>query len=198
MVATRRLGIEGSKNRIRLIEAAEALMKEEGAEAITARRVTAKAQLKTQLLYYYFQNMDDLVLAVAKRNADKRVERFKEAMKADDPLRALFELNADPASAIITPVLMAMSSHRDRIRRETIKVAEQFRLMQIEATARILAKRGISEEKYSAAGVVMLIVAMSRIITTEDALGFTLGHAAGMDLLDHILQELSGNSPSGT
>jgi len=61
------MGVESSKVRARFVDAAEELLRSEGYLAISARQVAAKAGLKTQLLYYYFRTMDDLILEVVKR-----------------------------------------------------------------------------------------------------------------------------------
>ena len=42
-------------------------MLEEGYAAVTSRRVAAKANLKPQLVHYYFRTMDDLFLAIHRR-----------------------------------------------------------------------------------------------------------------------------------
>ena len=65
MVAlARRFGLENSKTRTHLLDAAEQLMREEGYAAVTSRRVAAKAGLKPQLVHYYFRTMDDLFIAL--------------------------------------------------------------------------------------------------------------------------------------
>ena len=55
----RRIGSEDSKTRSALLDAAQALMLEEGYAAVTSRRVAARADLKPQLVHYYFRTMDE-------------------------------------------------------------------------------------------------------------------------------------------
>ena len=119
----RRMGVEGSKQRELLVTAAEQLLREEGYAAISARRVTGKAGLKTQLLYYYFQTMDDLILEVVRRITDSRLRRFEEALASPDPLQAIWELSSDPTGAIMAAELTALAGHRDSIRNQIIKQA---------------------------------------------------------------------------
>ncbi|HEY4545547.1 MAG TPA: helix-turn-helix domain-containing protein [Pedomonas sp.] len=101
MEQMRRMGPENSEVRARFIDAAEATLCEEGYHAISARQIAAKAGLKTQLLYYYFKTMDDLLLAVVGRANEKRQIRFDAAMASPSPLRALWELNSDSLAATI-------------------------------------------------------------------------------------------------
>src|SRR5271167_4286953 len=95
----RRLGAVDSKTRIRLVDAAELLLLEEGYAAVTSRRVAARAGLKPQLVHYYFRTMDDLFLDVFRRRAEENVARAERAIAADGSLRVLWNLNADPRGA---------------------------------------------------------------------------------------------------
>ena len=67
MTSSRRAAVDVSGNRKALLDAAQALMVEEGYGAVTTRRVAAKAGLKPQLVHYYFESMDDLLLYVVRR-----------------------------------------------------------------------------------------------------------------------------------
>src|ERR1700751_5100765 len=70
---TRRIGAVDSETRTALLDAAEQLMREKGYAAVTARRVAAKAGQKPQLIHYYFRNMDELLLTVWRRFADRNL-----------------------------------------------------------------------------------------------------------------------------
>src|ERR1700754_4660381 len=95
MASQRRLGAEGSRTRAQLIEATELLMQEEGYVAVSARRVAARAGLKPQLVHYYFRTMDELLLAVFRRFAERFLERQARALSSPRPLSALWELYTD-------------------------------------------------------------------------------------------------------
>jgi TetR/AcrR family transcriptional regulator len=193
MAQTRRMGVENSKMRTLFVEAAEALLREEGYMSISARQVAAKAGLKTQLLYYYFQTMDDLILAVVKRINERRQQRFEEALAAANPLRAIWELNSDPSSAAVSAELTSIATHREAIREEIVRSAQQFRSQQIEAVSRLIGARGKAD--YPAAGLVMIAIGVARTIITESALGLTEGHAEALAIIDRALYELAPESP---
>jgi len=191
---TRRLGLEGSQTRTRFIDAAEEVLRDEGLPALTARQVAAKAALKTQLLYYYFRTMDDLILALVRRVNERRLERFTAALAAPEPLRALWQLNNDPTGAALASELSSIATHREAIRAEIVRSAEQFRALQIEAVSRLLAPGGGGG---SAAGIVMIAVALARMIVSESALGLTEGHAEALAIVEQMLQRLSLPPQSG-
>src|SRR5258706_12962692 len=96
MAQGRRLGAEGSQQRARFVDAAEAILCEVGEHGISARLVAARAGLKPQLLYYYFRTIDDLLLAVVQRVNERRLASFAQALASPDPLRAMWAAMSDP------------------------------------------------------------------------------------------------------
>lgn len=192
-VATqRRLGAENAKNRALLIDATEQILCEEGYAAVTARRVASKAGLKVQLVYYYFQTMDELILAFARKNTAKRLERFVQALVAPEPLRALWELNSDPASAILATELIALANHRETIRTEIVANGQQFRALQIDAVAGLLAAKGVNPEAYPPSAIVTIAAALARTMAQDCALGVTEGYAEAVGLVQRGLDFLYG------
>jgi AcrR family transcriptional regulator len=188
-VATqRRLGGDNAQNRARLVDATEQVLCEEGYAAVTARRVAEKAGLKVQLVYYYFQSMDDLILAVVRKNTAKRLERFAKIMTSPEPFRALWELNSDPSSAIRTSELLALAHHSESMRTEVVAAAKQFRRLQTEAVARMLAIKGVDQEEFPAAGIVTIVAALARCMVQDSALGVPDGYSEALKLVERGLQ----------
>jgi TetR/AcrR family transcriptional regulator len=190
--SVRRMGVEGSETRAQLIEATEQLLREEGHAALTARQVAAQAGIKPQLLYYYFRTMDDLVLAVVRQIIAKRSGRFEQALLSPQPLRALWGMNSDPSGALLGSQLISLAGHREAIRAEIVRSADQFRSMQIAAVSRLLDKYNVDETTYSAAGIVMLMVGLGRAIVTESVLGVSVGHVEALELMEQTLQQIEG------
>jgi TetR/AcrR family transcriptional regulator len=191
------MGVANSKNRTRLVEAAAALLREEGYVALSARKVAGKAGLKPQLVYYYFHTMDDLVLAVVRRVNEQRLERFNRALLSRQPLKALWELNSNAAGAALSSELISLAVHRDAIRAEIVRHAELFRARQIDAVSRLLADHGIDQKLYPAAGIVMIVAALGRGVVAESALGISLGHAEALRIVERtIAQFKSGPLPA--
>jgi len=187
------MGVESSKMRALFIDAAEAILRDEGYLGISARQVARKADLTAQLLYYYFRTMDDLVLAVVRRVNERRFKRFEQALASSDPLRALWELNSDPSGATLSAELTSIAAHRETIRAEIIRSAREFRALQVREVSRLLAQR--DEEEYPAAGVVMIASALARVMVTESALGLTDGHDEALTIVERVLGQLGGPGP---
>ncbi|MDB5970385.1 MAG: hypothetical protein JWQ90_2835 [Hydrocarboniphaga sp.] len=190
MTQTRRMGVEGSQRRTLFIDAAEEILRTEGYMAISARQVAAKAGLKTQLLYYYFLTMDELILAVVRRINQRRQQRFDEALLSSaDPLRALWALASDPSSATMSAELTAIATHRETIRAEIVRSAQEFRALQVAAVSRLLGHDDDSDNP--AAGIVMIAVGLARSIIAESALGLTDGHHEALMIVERVLKDLS-------
>jgi TetR/AcrR family transcriptional regulator len=189
MVQTRRMGVEGSKQRTVLMDAAEAILRDEGYIGISARNVANRAGLTKQLLYYYYRTMDDLILAVVRRINERRLERFKDALASAEPLKMLWALNSNPSGATLATELTAIASHRDAVRAEIVTSAQQFRALQVRTVAELLARR--RKASYPAAAIVMFAAALAKTITSEAALGLTEGHAEALTIVEQMLAELS-------
>jgi TetR/AcrR family transcriptional regulator len=183
MAQPRRLGAEGSQVRARFVDAVEAILREEGYQAVSARQVAGKAGLKTQLLYYYFRTMDDLLLAVVQRVNERRLERFEEALASPEPLRALWELNSDPSAATLAAEITSIANHREAIRAEVVEFATRFRRLQSEAVERLIPPT----QDYESAGIVMIASALARTIVTESVLDLTEGHADALAIIERML-----------
>jgi len=186
---TRRLGAQGSGQRLLLMDATEQILCSEGYAGISARNVAERAGLTKQLFFYYFKSMDDLFLAVLRRIHERRLERFEAALRSDAPLRALWALNTDPSGAALATELTAIASHREAVRAEIVQSAQQFRALQVCALATLLPAQD------HAAGLVMIAAALAKTLTAEAALGLTEGHAEALTLVERMLGELDAQTP---
>lgn len=194
-MASRRMAVNGSKQRERLVEAAAELLREEGYSALSARRVTGRAGLKSQLLYYYFETMDALVLAVLRRITERRQERFERALASPDPLREIWKLNSDPSAAILSAEFTSLAGHREAIRAEIVRGAREFRAQQVAVVSRLLQQKRVDLQAFPAEAVVMIATAVARSITTEQALGITDCHDEAIGLIERTLDRVCGSPP---
>jgi len=195
--ALRKLGAENSATRAALIDAAEALMREEGYSAVTSRRVAARAGLKPQLVHYYFRGMDELYLAVFRRGAEENLQRLTAALAQPRPLRALWEFVRDPRGATFTAEFTALAQRSEPVRAEIARYAEQFRRLQMQALERHLSARGI-EPRIQPVVASVLMVSLSSVLASEAALGISLGHEETEALAELCLRQFeeSGDAPA--
>lgn len=192
--STRRIGAKDSKTRAQLLDAAEALMLEEGYAAVTSRRVAARADLKPQLVHYYFRTMDDLFIEVFRRRAEQDLPRFEQAIAEDGSLRNLWRLNADPRGARFTIEFMALANHRKAIRAEIARYAARFRAAQLDAVTEALTARGVAEDRLPPMAALLLMTGLSQIIALEGAIGVTDGHEATLAYVERAICDLDDGS----
>ena len=191
MTGARRIGAEDSATRAALLDAAEALMVEDGYAAVTSRRVAARAGLKPQLVHYYFRTMDDLFVALVRRGASQSRERQAAALASPQPLWALWEMTSDPAGRTFITELVALANHRKGLRSEIAELARTQREEQIERLTPVLQRYGLSNDVTPEAFVV-LANSVGQVLVMEEALGLTSAHAAARAAVEDVLRRCEG------
>lgn len=189
-MSRRRIGAEDSETRAALLDAAHALMIEDGYAAVTSRKVAARAGLKPQLVHYYFRTMDDLFVEVFRRRAEANITRFEQAIAEDRSLGHLWRLNADTRGAAFMTEFVALANHRKSIRAEIARFAERFRSAQIEALHAALAERGVPEDEFPPIAALLLMTGLTQVLALEDALGVTAGHDTTRAFVERKIAEL--------
>jgi len=189
MASTRRIGAEDSKSRAALLDATEQIMLDEGYAAVSSRRIAERADLKPQLVHYYFRTMDDLFLAAFRRRAEIGFEHLSKVLSSGQPLRALWAFGDDPASTALNMEFVALANHRKSIRSEIARYAEQFRTKQTEVLAAVMAERGIDTDLFPPVAVMTVMTSISQILVLEEALGITTGHAETRALVASLLDD---------
>ncbi|WP_103020795.1 TetR/AcrR family transcriptional regulator [Salinibacter altiplanensis] len=71
-----------------IVDAADTVLKEKGRDAMTMADIADAAELSRSLLYVYFEDMDDIVLAVTHRGFRSMRERFEAAARQHETGRA--------------------------------------------------------------------------------------------------------------
>jgi AcrR family transcriptional regulator len=190
MAATRRMGLENSSSRAALMDGVEAVMRDDGYAALTARSVAERVGLKHQLVYYYFQTMDDLLLATYRRHIDRVRARTEQAFRQPRPLHAYWNVCSNPHDARLNMEFMALANHNDAIRSETIAFGEELRRIGLaEAAARINAT-AIGREMFSPLAVTQSIAAIGSTVGIEAALGIEGGHSEVRAMVEAWLNRL--------
>lgn len=194
MSSTRRIGAETSRTRAVLVDAAEELMLEEGYAAVTSRRVAARANLKPQLVHYYFRSMDDLFLAIHRRRVEQGLERQAQALASAQPLWALWDFSRDPRGTALTMEFVALANHRKAIRVEIASSAEQFRVEQLKGLQSILERHGVDPDEYPPIVCTVLMSSISRFLVIEhEALGTSSGHSETVAFVERFIRRLEGD-----
>ena len=175
-VPRKRRHVERPDVRKNLLDAAEALVREQGYAAATARSIAKRLGLKHQVVFYYFGTQDELLTALFQRAAEAYRERLKAALNSDRPLSAMWAVISDPEATKLTLEFMALANHNDLIRAEIARNAEKVRVLETGAIAKYLDERGINPH-ISSELVSILTNALARLLVQEATLGIHTGHS---------------------
>lgn len=187
----RRIGAEGSATRAAILEAAEALVRDEGYGALSTRRVAARAGLKPSLVHYYFTTTDDLSLALLRRGAEQSDAMLDAALASPDPLSALWEFFADTSRTGITLEFMALANRKPALRAEMVAHSERMREAQVAALTGLLAKRIAGPGDCPPAGLMLVLAGIGRALVMEGGMGVTGGHAEARAFVEQWIAGLS-------
>ena len=188
------LGAENSETRTALMDAGERLMRDEGYAAVSSRRIAAVAGLKHQVIYYYFDTLDDLLLAVFRRSAEAGQARLREALKQEQPLRAIWEMNRDPRGNHFIREFTALANRNEVIRAEIARYALETRRTQAEAIERHLQARGV-EPHISPTLISFLLAAVGRLLVNEESFGVDEVHDEANALVETVLRRFESAEP---
>jgi AcrR family transcriptional regulator len=173
-----------------LLDGVEAVMREDGYAALTARSVAERAGLKHQLVYYYFQTMDDLLMATYQRHIERVQERIEQAFRGSRPLHAFWEVWSNPFDSRLNMEFLAMANHNEAIRKETVAFGEHIRRVGLERAAAQIDSVAMGPEMFSPFAVTMAISAIGGILGLEATLGISGGHAETRAMVEGWLNRL--------
>lgn len=191
MPARRRRSNEDSATRTALLDAAEALMLEEGYAAVSSRRIAKRAGLPNAI-HYYFETMDDLFIELFWRGAARSLARQEEVLASSQPLWAFWDLLQDRSNGDLNAEFIALANHRKAIRSEIAESSRTFRRRQLAALASVIETSQSSNGSKSPEAVVLLLSAVSRFLTTEDAFDLDIGHAEVIKFVEGCIREIEG------
>jgi TetR/AcrR family transcriptional regulator of autoinduction and epiphytic fitness len=196
MPAPRKIKDKDAGARRRLLEATAQIMRDEGYAAATSRRVAALAGVKPALVYYYFDTMDDLFLAVLRAGAEVSLSEMRQALTDDNPLRALWLINSDVRRTGLNTEFMALANHRKVIGAELKVYAERVRDIESAAVTVSLRAHGIDLDEYPPVVISMLVAQMARSMCNEVAIGVTDGHEEMRTFLERFIAQYGASAPS--
>jgi AcrR family transcriptional regulator len=178
------MGPENAATRSALMDATEAVMREEGYAAVSSRRVAERAGVNQQTVYYYFQTMDDLLLAAYRRRTQRVYERFEQAALSERPLHAFWHALGDPFDSALTMEYLALANHNELIRLETIEFGERLRRMQVD---KLVAR---DHEAITPMAIIMALTYVGHLLGFEATLGIRGGHKETRTLMEWCLRQL--------
>jgi AcrR family transcriptional regulator len=191
-VPARRAAADDSSTRNAILDAAEALMVDEGYAAVTSRRVASLAGVNSALVYYYFDTMDGLFVALFRRGADRSFDRLDQVLSSSQPLWEFWELIHDRSSSARTMEFIALANHRKAIKAEIADYSRKFRKRELELLSEVLGGYGLDANQWPASMIVLSLSGISRFLLIEEEFGVDIGHAETVAVIEREITALEG------
>ena len=167
-------------------------MLDEGYAAVSTRRVAALAGTDKALVHYYFGTMDDLFIALFRRNAEQRAKKLGAALTASQPLWALWDTLHDSSTTRLMTEFIALANHRKAVKTVMADNSRKFRRMQMDRLTAALEGYGLDPAEWSPSAVIMLLSAISRHVRTDEEFGVGLGRDELVRLVERHIEALEG------
>lgn len=190
MTTARRMGDPESATAQSILDGAERVLQRRGYGGITARSVAEEAGVKHQLVYYYFNDIDDLLLSAFKRRMSRGIARLHQDAASSRPIRAIWEDFTNAIDAWLDFEYMALANHHDGVRQEIVRFQTEARAIQIEIIRRVYEDKGLGCGPMAPDALAFLITYTSMAMVREEGTGFTVGHQAIRDMVESFLQSL--------
>lgn len=186
----RRMGPQDSVTSNVILDGAERVLQTAGYGAITSRSIADAAGVKQQLIYYYFETVDDILLAAFKRRTARGIQRLKDDMQSDKPIRAMWNDFSNAMDARLTFEYMALANHHSGIRYEVSKFMKGTRRIQIDVVKRIYAQKGLDTKVLPPEAIVFLISSIAMLLASETGHGITIAHKEIKAVVERFLQHV--------
>jgi AcrR family transcriptional regulator len=197
-VPARRGNAGDPTTRTALLDATQQLMLEEGYAAVTTRRVATRAGLNSAMVFYYFDSLDGLFVALFQRGADRSFERLQQALSSSQPLWRFWDLIHDRSGAALTMEFIALANHRKAIRTEIAEYSRRFRRAQLDTLSSVLEGYGLDPSRWPPASVVVVLSSISRFLLIEESFGLDLGHDETIAMVESHIRSLEGDRAPAT
>jgi AcrR family transcriptional regulator len=166
----KRVGREDSPTRRAFLDAAERLLYEKGYGSISAGAIAELAGFKKQLLYYYFDSVDELIAATHKRFLDAFHKALDEVFEAEEPLDALWKLLTSGNARLFTEFL-AIANHNPVLRSTIAEASARTNAVQVEKLTQLMRRAGVDPAAVPPRMANFFLASITRNLTIERELG---------------------------
>ncbi len=191
MASQRRLGPRNSETSNAILDATEQVLRQEGYGAVSSRRVAEVAGIRQGLVYYYFQTMDDLMLATFKRRTAHGLARYEQEALSERPVQAIWKDLSETVDGRLAFEFVALANHHEGIREEVNRFLVSARKLQADAISREAAARGIDLAPATPTALAFLMYCATFILAREAATGVTEGHDEVRALFGTLLEKFA-------
>jgi AcrR family transcriptional regulator len=169
-MASRRMGRPDASIRFALLDATERVLARDGYPAVTSRNVGREAGVDQKLVFYYFQNMEELVVATFRRRSEAFLGELEKLGEAPSPVATLWAMSSHRSGRLMIE-FMAMATRNEALRDEVARYSARANEIIDAVLAEALDPAWLEQGKVTPALVNFAIASMARNLILEDALG---------------------------
>lgn len=173
-----------------MLDGAETILREEGYAELTSRRIASHIGVKQQLVFYYFRNMEELIVAAFRRLGRRELERLEAALRSNHPLHDIWDVCINTSDARLIAEFMALSHRSASLREEVVAHIERTRRLHVEALTKAFQASKGGFAALPPAAISFLASSAALALNREGALGISMGHAEVLSLLTQSLARL--------
>jgi AcrR family transcriptional regulator len=192
------MGPPGSATWNSILDAAEAILLEEGYAELTSRRIAERISIKQRLVYYYFHTMEDIVVEAFQRMSKRELERLETAFKTELPLHEVWGVCIHTTDSRLISEFMALAHRSEGVRKEVIHFIERSRALQVEALSRAMQNQKGGIMGLPPAAITFMATSIALALTRESQLGISMGHRETERVISEALASLEPVAPSRT
>lgn len=174
----------------RLLDAAEAILRECGHGALTSRTLAERLSLSRQIVHYYFESIDELLLQLVRRSSERALAALEQPEMQADPLRAIWQMSNDRDFALLSLEFASLAARRPAVREVVREAAEAARAAQTRILSEHLASRGLAPSIDPEVATIVL-ASLSYTMVQEDAVGISAGHDKLRALVEAALERFA-------
>jgi AcrR family transcriptional regulator len=187
---TKTIARPGYETEQALLDAAERLLFDFGAAAITTRRVAQEAGVNHGLVHYYFGSVEQLLVRVLERFTERLIARQRQLYAADEPFlekwrTAMAYLEEDRPYQKIWFELQALAWNRPELQERLARVNEEWRAVLSEAFAPVHEELGL---EIPLGALVSLVYTFNKGIMFDRLSGVETAHRELLEWIDAWLE----------
>lgn len=175
--ATRRTGRAGTPVWHSILDGAEDILRDEGYAALSSRNIAERAGVKQQLLYYYFLSMDELIVALFRRAADREIQALEQAISSERPLSNMWDAFTHSQDNKLVSEFTALANRNRHLKSEVIEFIEKMRRKQRLALKRLLRDQPLPTIELPLDALVLIATGLGLVMTRDSELAISRGHA---------------------
>jgi AcrR family transcriptional regulator len=187
---TKTIARPGYETEQALLDAAERLLFDFGAAAITTRRVAQEAGVNHGLVHYYFGSVEQLLVRVLERFTERLIARQRQLYAADEPFlekwrTAMAYLEEDRPYQKIWFELQALAWNRPELQERLARVNEEWRAVLSEAFAPVHEELGL---EIPLGALVSLVYTFNKGIMFDRLSGVETAHRELLEWIEDWLE----------